>query len=240
MRNSEASVFIFIASIIIGVLISMNISLTRESSIVFLSSKEYQDAYSYRNQLVNNVSNLNKEYLKYLDKLYSYEKNIADRDKIIEEINNELTENKELIGYSELEGPGIKITLMDATTEFVNDPFEYESRLIHDRDMINVVNDLASAGAEAISINGIRLIPSSGIFCNGAFLRINGIQISAPFYINVIGNKEALKSYMLAEENYLRILMFREIQVEVTEEENVRVPAFQGKLEYKYSKPIKE
>ncbi|WP_315114442.1 DUF881 domain-containing protein [uncultured Clostridium sp.] len=240
MRNSEASVFVFIASIIIGILISMNISLTRESSIVFLSSKEYQDAYSYRNQLVNNVSNLQKEYLKYLDKLHSYEENIINRNKIIEEINKELVENKELIGFSELEGEGIKISLADATTEFVNDPIEYESRLIHDRDMINVVNDLVNAGAEAISINGIRLIPSSGIFCNGAFLRINGIQISAPFYINVIGNKEALKSYMLDEANYLRILMFREIQIEVKEEEKVRVPAFQGKLEYKYGESIKK
>lgn len=238
MRNSEGSIFLFIASIIIGILISMNISFARETNFRFLSSKEYQDAYSYRNQLVNNVSNLNNEYLKYLDKLDNYEKNIINRNKIIEQINNELIQNKSLIGHSEVEGQGIKITLMDATTDFIEDPILYQLRLIHDMDMINVVNDLMNAGAEAISINGIRLVASSGIYCNGAFLRINGVQISAPFYINVIGNKETLKGYMLADDNYLKSLMFREIQVEVTEEDKIKVPAFEGRLEYKYSKSI--
>ncbi|PRR78756.1 hypothetical protein CLLI_13380 [Clostridium liquoris] len=236
MRNNEANVFVFIASIIIGILIAMNISFTRENKTMFLSSKQYQDAYSYRNELLNDISNLSDEYTKYSNKLHKYENNAKNKKKIIEEINSEIMDNKKIIGYTDLQGPGIKITLQDASMEFVQDPFEYELRLIHNTDMIQVINDLLNAGAEAISINGLRVVSSTGVYCNGAFLRINGIQVCAPFYVNAIGNKDTLKNYMLADENHLKSLMLRNIIVDVEEDDNIKIPAFSGDIENKYIK----
>lgn len=238
MRNNEANVFVFIASIIIGILIAMNISFSRENKIVFLSTKQYQDAYAYRNELLNNLSNLNEEYIKYSNKLQKYEDNAKDRKQITEEINKEIMDNKKIIGFTELQGEGIKITLNDASTEFVEDAFEYELRLIHNTDMIQVINNLNNAGAEAISINGLRVVASTGVYCNGAFLRINGIQVCAPFYINAIGNKDTLKNYMLADENYLKSLMLRGIQVDVEEDNDIKIPAYNGELKNKYLKSI--
>lgn len=203
-----------------------------------MSSKQYQDAYVYRNELLNGISNLNNQYIKYKDKLSKYEKNIQNNNQIIDEINKEIIENKRIMGFTALEGPGIKITLVDASTEFIQDPYEYEQKLIHNKDMIQVVNDLLNAGAEAISINEVRLISSSSINCNGAFLRINGIQICAPFYINAIGNKESLKKYILADENYLKSLMIRGIEVELEDKEDIKIPAYMGKMENKFIKSM--
>lgn len=238
MRNNEANIFVFIASIIIGILIAMNISFTRENKTTFLSSKQYQDAYAYRNELLNNLSNLNDEYIRYSNKLRKYENNAKDKKKIIEQINEEVLANKKIIGFTELEGPGIKISLEDASTEFVEDVTEYELRLIHNNDMTKVVNDLMNAGAEGISINGLRVVASTGIYCNGAFLRINGIQVCAPFYINAIGNKDALKNYMLADENHLKSLILRGIQVDVEENDDIKVPAYNGEIKNKFIKSI--
>lgn len=52
MKNNEASTFVFIASIIIGILISMNISFTRTTDRVFLSAKQYQDSYNYKTSFI--------------------------------------------------------------------------------------------------------------------------------------------------------------------------------------------
>ncbi|WP_027624716.1 DUF881 domain-containing protein [Clostridium lundense] len=238
MRNNEANVFVFVASIIIGILIAMNISFTRENKTTFLSSKQYQDAYAYRNELLNNLSNLNDQYIMYSNKLQKYENNAKDKNKIIGQINEEISANKKIIGFTELEGPGIKISMEDASTEFVEDPDEYKLKLIHNEDMIQVVNDLMNAGAEAISINGLRIVSSTGIYCNGAFLRINGIQVCAPFYINAIGNKDVLKSYMLADENHLRSLILRGIQVDIEETDAIKVPAYNGEIKNKFIKSI--
>ena len=46
------------------------------------------------------------------------------------------------------------------------------------------------------------------------FLRINGVQIGTPFYKKVIGNKEAMKNYILSDGSYVKSLMLRGIEFE--------------------------
>lgn len=238
MKKNEANIFLFMASIIIGVLIATNISFSRESQIM-LSSREYQDNYAQKNKLINDISDLKRQYEEYSDKLRKYEESMQDRNKIRNEIIKEIDFNNEILGGSEVHGQGITITLNDASTEFVEDPFEYQLKLIHNTDMVQVINDLLNSGAEAISINGNRLIGNSSVYCNGPFLRVNGIQISAPFYIKAIGNKETLKTYMLADENYLKALMFREIQVDIEDSDDIIIPAFSGNFKNKFIKSFK-
>lgn len=243
MRYNESNVFIFIASLIIGVLVTLNISFSREEKSIFLNSKDYQSAYIYRNQLLNDISNLNEIKGKYNRKFLNYNANEKDKKKIIEEVKIELEENKINVGLVDMEGPGLNIVMEDASREFEENDVSYIERslkLIHNTDMIQVVNDLLNGGAEAISINGHRVISSSSIFCNGLFLRINGVQIGTPFYIKAIGNKEAMKNYILSEESYVKTLMLRGIEIEIEEEDNLIVPAFYGNTENKFIKDIKD
>lgn len=240
MRNNEANIFVFIASAIIGTLVAMNLSITRDSKRVFLNSKEYHDAYSYKNQLLNDISNLNDQYIEYLDKLKKYESNNKDTKRMVGEIDKEIENNNNLIGLTKVKGTGIKITLTDITGELPDDFVERQLKIIHDTDMIQVINDLKNAGAEAISINGLRLIDKSSVACNGAFLRINGVQVRGPFYIYAIGNKETLKSYMLADEGYLKSLMLRGIDVQVERRDNITIPTYNGEIKNNYVKSIKQ
>lgn len=243
MRYNEAKIFVFIASIIIGILIALNISFSREEKQIFLNSKDYQNAYVYRNQLINDISNLNEIKTNYNRKFAKYNVNEQDNPKIVEEVKTELKDNKANAGFVDMEGPGLEIKMEDASRDFEDDnksPIERQLKLIHNTDMIQVVNDLLNAGAEAISINGHRVISSSSIFCNGLFLRINGVQIGTPFYIKVIGNKEVIKNYILSEESYVKSLILRGIKIEIEEKENIVVPAFYGKTENKFIKTIKD
>lgn len=243
MRYNEAKIFVFIASIIIGILVALNISFSREEKSIFLNSKDYQEAYVYRSQLINDISNLNEIKANYNRKFSNYNVNEKDKKKIIEEVKMQIDENKINVGLVDMEGPGLEITMEDASRDFEDNDEFYEDRklkLIHNTDMIQVVNDLLNGGAEAISINGHRVISSSSIFCNGLFLRINGVQIGTPFYIKAIGNKDAMKNYILSEESYVKSLMLRGIQIEIEEEDNLIVPAFYGKTENKFIKIIKE
>ncbi|QBD87491.1 DUF881 domain-containing protein [Clostridium tetani] len=243
MRYNEAKIFVFIDSIIIGILVALNISFSREEKSIFLNSKDYQEAYVYRSQLINDISNLNEIKANYNRKFSNYNVNEKDKKKIIEEVKMQIEENNINIGLVDMEGPGLELTMEDASRDFEDNDEFYEDRklkLIHNTDMIQVVNDLLNGGAEAISINGHRVISISSIFCNGLFLRINGVQIGTPFYIKAIGNKDAMKNYILSEESYVKSLMLRGIQIEIEEEDNLIVPAFYGKTENKFIKIIKE
>lgn len=58
MKNNEANLFVFIASIIIGLLISLTFNFNYSSNRIILDSKQYEDAYNEKNKLMNDISNL--------------------------------------------------------------------------------------------------------------------------------------------------------------------------------------
>ncbi|NEZ46368.1 DUF881 domain-containing protein [Clostridium niameyense] len=240
--KSEANSFIFIASIAIGILISMNISLKKVNIRPFLSAKQYQEAYNEKTKLYSQVTNLLEQYNKYSDKLKGYKEDNENEKKIMEEIKKEMLENELEMGTVEVEGQGIKITLKDAQGDILKEGNYYEKRLrlIHDSDMIQVINDLRNAGAEAISINGQRVTNKSEVYCNGPFLSVNGVKIVSPFYVNAIGNKTSLKEYMLRNDNYLQSLILRKIYVKLEEADNINIPSYSGEFKRNFIKEVKK
>lgn len=231
MKSNEANIFVFIASIIIGILISMNISFDKGNERVFLSAKQYQEAYNYKNKLYSDISVLKGQYDEYYSKLEGYKNSELNEERFTDEITNELNVNKIVLGKVPLQGQGITINLNDASVEDVENSFDYQLRLVHNTDVIQVINDLKNAGAEAISINGQRIVDTTEIYCSGPFLRVNGVKIAAVFTIQAIGNKEVLYTYMMSNENYLKTLMIRKIRVDVEKSDNIKIPAYAG--EYK-------
>ncbi|WP_343762394.1 DUF881 domain-containing protein [Clostridium oceanicum] len=239
MKSNEAKLFIFIACISIGVLISMNISFKKVDHRNFLNIKQYQDAYTEKKKLSSDISNLIKKYNQYLKKVDKYIKGNKDDDEIVEEVKKEINNNELDLGNIRVKGQGIKITMKDGDKKLfskVTDPSEQMGLIIHDKDILYVINDLKNAGAEAISINGQRITSDSSVYCDGPFLSINGVKIVSPFYISAIGNKETLREYMLRSDGYLQILKLRRTNVDLTRVNEVEIPAYQGDIYSKYLK----
>jgi uncharacterized protein YlxW (UPF0749 family) len=239
MKKHEAGIFVFIASIIIGVLISTNIGLNKGTTRVFLNAKQYKDAYDTRNKLVRDISDLTDRCNEYTSKINSYKYGDKPRTQVLDELSKEIDDNSAIIGTTDVEGQGIKITMNDASNEFIEDPNDYELGIIHNTDIIQVLNDLKNSGAEAISINDQRVLDRTEVYCNGAFLRVNGVKIATPFNIYAIGDKEVIKNYMQLNENYLKSLILRNIDVNVEQIDNIKIPAYTGDLKYTYMKDIK-
>ncbi len=238
MRYNEANIFVFIASIIIGILISLNISLSRESSISMLSSSQYMDAYNYKTQLYGEISSLVNQYNTYEKKLTSYKLSEQKNNSISDEIKKELDENNMILGKTAVTGQGLAIVLNDADSIYFENTPEDQFRLVHNTDIIQVLNDLRNAGAEAISLNNQRIVESTEVYCSGPFLRVNGVKIAAPFTLNAIGNKQVLYDYMMSDENYLKSLILRKINVDINQTDQVNIPAYVGNEKTDYVKAV--
>jgi uncharacterized protein YlxW (UPF0749 family) len=223
MKTNEADIFVFIACVIIGALISLNISFNKGSNIVYLDLKQYQDALNTKNKVVTVVTNLKETVSEDSQKLAEYKYGDKSTSQAILDIKKELTEYQISLGTIDVVGEGVSILINDAENFSGN----YDvSQTVHNEDMIEVLNDLKNAGAEAISVNGQRITSNTEVFCYGPFLLINGVKIPSPFYLSVIGNKDILNSYMLDDKNYLKYLIARGITVEVEEKDKIIVPAF--------------
>lgn len=134
------------------------------------------------------VENLNTDMLKEINKIEEYE-----NPNYLDEIVNMNSEIQRLLfynGFTDVRGPGIMLRVSDSKSEDVT--IDIMDKIVHDVDITILLNDLKSAGAEAIDVNGKRIINISEVVCAGPLLQINGEGVPAPFIIRAIGNQDAL------------------------------------------------
>lgn len=178
-----------------------------------------------------NNTKLSRELQSKLDELENLRKTTASNSEEAQALETQLTELNRLLGYTDVTGKGLIITLQDADASsngYTND------NLVHDLDLVDIVNELFNAGAEAVSINDQRITTSTAINCNGNVVRINNEKVSVPFVIKAIGSPEGLYGTMTRPGGYLSLMENGKIKIKVEKKEELTVSKFNGKHQYKY------
>lgn len=154
-------------------------------------------------------------------------------------IQEKIVEANKILGLTEVKGPGVKITLQDAniSNALALSTDDMSSLLVHDMDVRNVVNELKSAGAEAISINGQRIVSTSAIMCVGNVIEVNGQKVGAPFEILAIGLPEQLAN-LERTGGYLALLKGYGIKATLEKSNDITIPKYTGKLVFEYATDI--
>ncbi|MBQ3615820.1 MAG: DUF881 domain-containing protein [Anaerotignum sp.] len=126
-------------------------------------------------------------------------------------------------GLTAVSGPGVAVTMNDSSTRGGGDMNAY---LVHAEDLLAVVNELHAAGAEAVSINGQRMVGNSAITCAGSIVMVNGVRVAAPFEINAVGEPDVLQSALYFPGGVVDNLAPWGIEISVQKQEAVEVPAY--------------
>jgi len=139
---------------------------------------------------------------------------------------NELDYLKLISGLTDVTGNGLVITLNDAEKPNEERVMDY---IIHDSDILNVVNQLRIAGALAISINNERIIATSEQLCAGPTIKINNNRYAVPFVIKAIGNSDAIYSAM-KDSVIIKDLMDSGKRVTLTQEKDIIIPKYSNDI----------
>lgn len=152
---------------------------------------------------------------------------------------NDLERLRIAAGLTAMEGEGVTIEMDDSTREAKSgeNPNLY---VIHDDDVLRVINELRAAGAEAISINGQRLIETSEIRCAGPTLSVNNVRSAAPFIISAIGDKVSLENSIKMRGGVEQTLSVWGIRIEVKASDHVYIPPFEGERTFVHARPTVE
>ena len=148
-------------------------------------------------ELVNLQRNYNELKSKYDESqkvVEEYQNSSSTNNSLIASMKNQIDYLSLLSGTTDVKGEGVIITLSDGETP--SDTSTRTDTLVHDSDVLTVVNELKAAGAEAISVNGQRIISTSAIRCVGPVIQVNYQKVAAPFEIKAIGNAQYLESAM--------------------------------------------
>ena len=142
-------------------------------------------------------------------------------------------------GLTALEGSGVIVRMDDSniSAKLGDNPNLY---VIHDEDILRIVNELRAAGAEAISINGQRLIATSEIRCAGPTLSVNNVRSAPPFEIIAIGDKNSLENSIKMRGGVEDALKVWGIQIDVQSLENVYIPPYSGDFRHVFAKVVEE
>lgn len=142
-------------------------------------------------------------------------------------------------GLTPLVGPGVIVRLDDSSKKAKTgeNPNLY---LIHDDDLLKVINELRAAGAEAISVNGQRLTGTSEIRCAGPTLSVNNVRSAPPFEVRAIGDVSALAQALKMRGGVADTLKVWGIELDIQESDDVSIPAYKGALTYTYAKEAPE
>ena len=152
-------------------------------------------------------------------------------------MTEELNAASVLAGLVDLKGEGVVVTIHDSTSS--SPDLSSEAGLVHDTDLVAIVTELKAAGAEAISINGQRIIATTPIRCVGPTIQINSVKVAAPYYIKAIGNSQYLESALNIKGGIVTSLRRYGITIEITRQDDIKIDKYDGNFKLRTATVVK-
>lgn len=155
------------------------------------------------------------------------------------ELQEDLDNTNRLLGLTEVTGSGLVLTLSDQDrTKIKETGGDPTQAIVHAEDLIQIINELKNGGAEAISINGQRIISTTTITCSGTIITINGVKVNSPFEIRVLGNYFTLTA-IARPGGYLSLMEDGGVKAKLEKQSNIVIPKYAGTIATKYMKHVK-
>jgi len=215
----------------LGICIQMK-TVTGSNSIVGRGNSQNDELRAEVLRYKEKYDNKYKDLEKVEKELEKQRQNATQNNSDLEQKENGIKQGNKMIGMTEVTGPGVIVTLSDGKKD-PSTVLNASDLIVHDADVLSVINELKNAGAEAISINNQRIVPTSSISCGGNIIEINGEKVGAPFEIKAIGLPEQL-SALSRQGGYLEILKEASVGVELKKSNRITIPKYTGVITYKY------
>ena len=157
------------------------------------------------------------------------------------DLQPQLEQQARAAGLRAVGGPAMTVTLDDAPETVAAVGVDADLLVVHQQDIQAVVNALWAGGAEAMTIQGQRVVATTVIKCVGNTVVLHGIPYAPPYVVSAIGDQQRLRN-ALAGSEYVRIYKQYVDAYGLTYEERslarAQFEAHQGTLELQYAEPL--
>jgi len=149
-------------------------------------------------------------------------------------------------GFTAVSGPALQITLSDAPADVINSSTQdIERMIVHQQDIQAVVNALWKGGATGVTVQGQRIISTTGIKCEGNAVQLDGIPYGEPYVIVGVGELTSLTAALDADpyiQTYISDSEQPDIDVgwELTPIASITLPAYTGLRDLHYASVLQE
>jgi len=170
-------------------------------------------------------SELRNEVLRLELRMLEAEREGIDRSEVLNEAAKELSGLRVMAGLSAASGPGVTIVIED------------QEKVLLAQDFVALVHDLRAGGAEAISVDGKRVIGISGFAGEGGDLEMDGAALAHSHHVVALGSPSDLEQAVELPGGFVSTLStFPGVTIEVSQEESLMVPAADT-IQFIYGEP---
>lgn len=140
-------------------------------------------------------------------------------------------------GLYPLSGPGLEIVLEDSGWEGRVGFMDPNLLLVHYDHLLFLVNELWVAGAEAVAVNGERVVAQTGFTCAGSLILAGKKRLAPPYVVQAIGDPATLRAALTMPGGFVEAQIEPYgLRITFTEKEDLFIPAYRGELVFEYAR----
>lgn len=142
-------------------------------------------------------------------------------ESLVDEVNHLRIAN----GLVEVSGPGVELEIRGPVSVL---------------DLHDLINELRNAGAEALALNGQRVVASSAISTDGEHVTVDGLPVPAPYRLEAIGEAHTLEVALTRPGGLVDLLLQspRGILLAVSQRDKVTMPVYGQPMRFVYAEPL--
>lgn len=218
------TVTISIMALILVCVMFMQFKVVNETDIAQIETMREDELEETVTEWKEKYEEVYKKLIDTNNKINEYEDKMQSNAETEELVEKELAEAKINFGLTDVTGDGIIVTLIDT------DEIAYDAD-----DLLELVNEIRNAGAEAISINGERIVNTSDIVTISArYIRVNSENISSPYVVKAIGDETYLKSALTIKNGYYDLKVKNGYNIQIEEKTNIKINKYSKTVNLKY------
>lgn len=230
MRSRSGQIAVALVMVVLGMMLAMQYRVQQRAA-TDLAHRRTEELVELLRRSESERTRMEQE----LAELRATVTKLSEGQAAVSALQEELTKAQVLAGLVPVKGPGVVVT-MDDSKRPLQKGEDINAFLLHDEDVLKVVNELLAAGAEAMSINGQRLIANTEVRCAGPTISVNRVMTAPPIVIQAVGEPDVLERALRMRGGVVESLSFWGIEVSVRKEAEIAIPAYTGSLKFQFAK----
>jgi uncharacterized protein YlxW (UPF0749 family) len=173
------------------------------------------------------------------ERLSQIEKENVEEDTVLRGLVEDLDRFKMAAGVLDVKGSGLVVTIEDPEPVEGTDVDQYSDIMTHYELLLSLVNRLKEAGAEAISINGHRVVTLTEIVLAGDNVNINSKPTAPPYKVMAIGDPDTMESAITIKFGIIDTMRNYSLRVSLEKKEEITIARFNGSVtNFRYAQPV--
>ncbi len=167
------------------------------------------------------------------ERLRTFEEAAATGRTALEALREQVEQYRLALGLVAVEGPGVVVRVSGPHVQGHKGPVTVQYQ-----DLVAIANELWAAGAEAVAVNGQRVVATSGFSQVGGTILVNLRRLNPPYAVEAIGPPQTLEGALNIRGGLVEGLRGLGIEIRVERQARLRLPAYTGRLRFEYARPL--